>query len=95
MSAYLVIDIHPTDAEEMGRYSEGAMPILQKFGGKVIAFDPAAVPLEGDWTPTQVILVEFPDKEAIQAYLAAPEYQPWKRIRQASSVGRSVAVDSV
>ena len=95
MSAFLVIDIEPTDAAAMQRYTEGAMPILQRFGGRVVAFDPQALPLEGDWQPAQIIIVEFGSKEAIQAYLGSEEYQPWKAIRHASSVGRSVAVTTV
>lgn len=95
MSAFMVVDIEPTDAGAMGRYTQGAMPILENFGGRVVAFDPAALPLEGDWNPRQMIIVEFPSKEPIQAYLGSEEYQPWKSIRHASSVGRSVAVTTL
>lgn len=95
MSAFMVIDIEPTDPAAMGRYNEGAMPILERFGGRVVAFDPQSLPLEGDWTPSQMIIVEFPSKEAIQAYLGSEEYQPWKSIRHVSSVSRSVAVTAL
>ena len=40
MSAYMVIDITPTDPEAMQRYTEHAMPILTRYGGRVVAFDP-------------------------------------------------------
>jgi uncharacterized protein (DUF1330 family) len=95
MSAYMVIDIAPTDPEQMAQYTAGAMPILERFGGKVVAFDPEALPLEGGWTPTQMIIVEFDSKDAIQAYLNSAEYQPWKAMRHANSVGRSVAVNTL
>ena len=92
MSAYMVIDITPTDAQRMGEYTAGALPVLERHGGRVVAFDPQVLPLEGGWNPAQVILVEFDSKEAIEAYLGSDEYAPWKAVRQASSVGRSVAV---
>ncbi|MFD1151432.1 DUF1330 domain-containing protein [Saccharothrix hoggarensis] len=95
MSAYMVIDIHPTDAEAMAEYAAGALPILERFGGRVVAFDPRPVPLEGEWSPTQVIIVEFADKDAVRAYLDSSDYRPWKAIRQSASLGRSVAVDGV
>ncbi|WP_067831895.1 DUF1330 domain-containing protein [Actinomadura kijaniata] len=95
MSAYMVIDIEPADAARMSEYTAGSLPVLERHGGRVIAFDPQARPLEGGWTPHQMIIVEFPSKDAISAYLDSPEYRPWKTIRQAHSRGRSVAVEAL
>lgn len=91
----MVIDIHPADERAMAEYTAGALPVLERFGGRVVAFDPKPTPLEGDWSPNQVIIVEFADKEAVETFLESAEYRPWKAIRHANSRGRSVAVDGV
>lgn len=95
MSAYMIVDITHVDEQRMAEYRAGAVPIVLAHGGRLLVDEQEPAPLEGGWQPNRVIVIEFPDRAAIRAYLDAAEYQPWKALRQANSLGRSVAVDAV
>ena len=91
MSAYLIgnIDIH--DASAIAEYRRQALPLVEKFGGKALVIDAAAVRFEGSWSPRNIILLEFPSVSAIQRLFASPEYAPLAAMRQANAYSDLVA----
>lgn len=83
MSAYFILTQNLEDQERyLNEYVPIAMPALQRHGGELLVFDPAAERLEG--SPNHcVVVLRFPDKESISAFLDDPEYQPGKELRYA------------
>ncbi|MGP1664608.1 MAG: DUF1330 domain-containing protein, partial [Rhodanobacter sp.] len=51
--------------------------------------------LEGDWKPTRLVLFEFPNTSAVQAFFDDPEYQPLKALRQRVSKTDIVVVEGM
>ena len=50
---------------------------------------------EGDWNPQRLVVIRFPDRDAIRAFLNDPEYLPLAALRKAAGDGNLVAVDGV
>ena len=50
------------------------MDTPNKYGCKVIVRDSDPECVEGDWDPKRVIIVEFADKAALQAWYGSHEY---------------------
>lgn len=83
MSAYLIVDTKINDAEVYEEYKSLAKPIAEKYGGMYRARGGELDVRETDlWTPTRVVIIEFPDMQSAQAFVNSDEYAPVKLLRQ-------------
>lgn len=83
MSAYLVVDTKIENTEEYERYKKLAKPIAEQYGGAYLARGGEMDIRETDlWSPTRVVIIEFPDMQSAQAFVDADEYVPVKPIRR-------------
>ncbi|WNG14217.1 DUF1330 domain-containing protein [Cystobacter fuscus] len=85
MPAYLMIDITVKDAETFERYKQLAPPTVAAYGGRYLVRGGATETLEGAWSPTRIILLEFPTVERAREWWDSPEYASARAMRQASS----------
>lgn len=83
MAAFLIVDTAIDNADEYERYKKLAKPIAEKFGGVYRARGGAMEVLENDlWTPTRLVIIEFPDMQSARAFVDSEEYAPVKPIRR-------------
>lgn len=83
MSAYLVVDTRIGNTEEYEKYKKLAKPIAEQYGGVYLARGGQLDILESDlWSPTRIVIIEFPDRQSAQAFVDSDEYAPVKPIRQ-------------
>ena len=94
MSAYLVVDLEIYDMKSIEEYRNKALPLVSKLGGRLIALDSAPLELE-DWQSTNMLIIEFPDKDAIRKLFESPAYLPLAPQRQAAAKSRIIAIDGV
>ena len=94
MTAYIVIDLDIADPEGMQEYIQAAAPLIVRMGGRMVGFDPQVRVLEGDWKPASLVLIEFPDQPAAQAFWDSAEYQPLKVLRQKHSQAKAISVNA-
>lgn len=82
MSAYLVVDTKINDPEIYDEYKKLARPIVEKHGGiyrvRGGAMDIRQTEL---WTPTRIVIIEFPDVKSAQNFIDSEEYAPIKAMR--------------
>ena len=83
MPAYLIVDTAIENAAEYERYKALARPIAEQYGGVYRARGGAMDVLETDlWSPTRMVIIEFPDMQAARAFVDSAEYAPVKPIRR-------------
>ena len=83
MTAYIIVDTKIENAEEYETYKAKARPIAESYGGVYRARGGEMDVLETDlWTPTRIVIVEFPDMDSARAFANSPEYQPLKKLRR-------------
>ena len=83
MSAYLIVDTQIENPEGYEEYKRLAKPIVEKYGGVYRVRGGAMDVLETDlWTPTRMVIIEFPDMDAVRAFVNSEEYAPVKPLRQ-------------
>jgi len=92
-AAYLVADIELHDLEQYKDYVEHVPALIEKHGGKYCVRTGESQVLEGNWTPSRLVILEFPDREAALAFYADPDYEPYKSLRQAISDSGVILVD--
>ena len=81
---YLVANIRVTDQERFQKFSGMAGPIIQKFGGKVLARGPGADRHEGTLSGV-VMMIEFDSKEIAENFYFSEDYQAAKAVRDECS----------
>jgi uncharacterized protein (DUF1330 family) len=86
MPAYLIVDTAIENPEAYEAYKAAARPIAERFGGVYRARGGALEVIENDlWTPTRLVVIEFPDMASARAFLDSPEYAPVAALRRANA----------
>lgn len=93
MSAYLVADLTIENREAFAAYVKVAGPLIEKFGGQVVARSDAATALEG-LPPNHFVIVRFASMDAAKRFYHSEEYrQPLQRRLGGIATGRVFLVD--
>tara|TARA_B100000780_G_C20944635_1_gene376766 strand:+ start:243 stop:530 length:288 start_codon:yes stop_codon:yes gene_type:complete len=77
---YLMANLRVEDQEIFKEFSSTAIPLIEKFGGKLLARGPHADRHEGE-VKGIVTLIEFESKEAAEKFYFSDEYKAAKAIR--------------
>lgn len=86
MSVYLIGDTQITDPEAYEAYKAAVRPIAERHGGVYRVRGGRTEVWESDlWTPTRVVVIEFPDAAAASAFYDDPAYQPHKQTRRGAA----------
>ena len=86
MSAFLIVDTDIKDPVVYEEYKRLARPIAEKFGGVYRARGGAIDLIENTlWTPTRVVIIEFPDTKSARAFVDSDEYAPVKPLREGNA----------
>jgi uncharacterized protein (DUF1330 family) len=95
MAAYVIATIEITDPEEYEVYRAGVPETIARHGGRFLVRGGASEVLEGDWQPSRVVVLEFPDGDAARRWYSSDEYRPLIEIRQRASRGSLLLVEGV
>ena len=74
MPAYVISDVEFLDAELVARYRTLALETIAKYGGRYLARGGPIEPIEGDWTPQNIVIVEFPSMRRAREWYRSPDY---------------------
>lgn len=95
MSAYIISNLDVHDEAQLADYVKNAPGTIAKYGGKYLVRRGAITPLEGDWSPQALVILEFPTRAQAKAWYQSPEY---RALREASFKGATrdlILVDGV
>jgi uncharacterized protein (DUF1330 family) len=93
MSAYMIVNVDVKDPAVYEEYKTKVPALIRKHGGEYLVRGGKFVILEGDWKPSRLVILRFPDIASAQALLVDPEYQSLKALRQRVSKVDIVAVE--
>jgi len=83
MSAFLIVDTEIKNPDKYEEYKKLAKPIAEKYGGSYRARGGEMDVRETDlWTPTRVVIIEFPNMDSARAFVDSDEYAPVKLLRR-------------
>ena len=95
MPAYVLVDIKINDPVTYEDYKASCPPSITAFGGKYLARGGKTATLEGNWSPSRLVILEFPDLECAKAWWASSEYAPAKALRHKSASTQMVVVEGL
>jgi uncharacterized protein (DUF1330 family) len=83
-----------TDAAKFEEYRSKVAPMIARFGGRYLTKGGSHKILEkGYWQPERVVIIEFPDMAALNAWYESPEYQPLIALRQGAALDMLITLD--
>ncbi len=95
MPAYVIVETDITDHEQYELYKAASPAAVAAGGGRFLVRGGAMAVLEGEWQPTRLVVLEFPDLEAAKAWHASEIYQEAKAHREGAANLNMVAVEGV
>jgi len=95
MPAFIIADVTVTDADQMAKYREWSTKAMQEHGAEVLVRGGTIEVLEGDWAPSRLVVLKFPDRAAARRFYESETYQHAKSLRKHAGVMRMVVVDGI
>ncbi len=93
MKHYTVAELEITDPGWIPEYVRHTTRLVEQHGGRYLARTGRFEKVEGERTPPQVyVLIEWPSKEAAEAFYASEGYRPHLENRLAGSRGEFVLI---
>jgi uncharacterized protein (DUF1330 family) len=83
MAGYIIVQIRVNDPVAYERYKQLAQDSVAAYGGRYIVRGGATETLEGTWSPSRLVVLEFPTVDAAREWWNSPEYAKGKALRQA------------
>ena len=75
MAVYALAQLTIHDHDRYQKYVAGFLPTLKPFNGKPLVNDEAPAVLEGEWSHSKVVLLEFPDEASLTGWAQSDAYQ--------------------
>jgi uncharacterized protein (DUF1330 family) len=95
MPAYFIVDIEVTDPAAFEEYRKQVPATVEKYGGKFVVRGGQMEPIEGDWRPKRVVVLEFPSVAQAKRWYDSEEYREPKALRRRTSKGSMILVEGV
>ena len=95
LPGYVIADVDVHDPERYPDYTRLVPGTLEPFGGRFVVRGGATEVLEGSWSPSRLVVLEFPSVEHARAWYESDVYREAKALRQRYSTGNLVLVDGV
>ena len=95
MTAYVVVDIDVHDPVGYEEYKKLAPAAVELHGGKYIARGGKTETLEGDWSPSRLVILQFEDSEQAKKWLNSEEYREARTMRHKTAHSQMVVIEGV
>ena len=96
MSCFFMIDVYIDGERGRGMYDSyirKVRPIVERFVGRYLVRTENVFSLSPSRNPQRVILIEFPDREALNACFSSDEYKAIAGERESSVDARAVIAE--
>lgn len=81
MKAYVIVEVSITDINKYEEYKKLTPAAIAAYDGRFIIRGGKTEPLEGDWHPDRIVVLEFPSVEKAHQWWHSDEYSLAKSIR--------------
>jgi len=95
MAAYVIAEVVVTDPAAFEEYRQRVPATIAQYGGRFVVRGGAVQPLEGDWRPGRLVVLEFPSLEQARRWYDSQEYREPKALRMRSAVTKAVLVEGL
>lgn len=95
MTAYVILDIDVHDPAQYEEYKKLSPASIATYGGKFIVRGGKSETLEGDWSPSRLVVLQFESMERAKAWINSEEYREARAMRHKTSTSQAVVVEGL
>jgi uncharacterized protein (DUF1330 family) len=95
VAAYVISEVEFLDAEAVDTYRRLAADSIQKYGGRYLVRGGPSDLVEGQPSPKNLIVVEFPTMEIAKEWYRSPEYGEALKVRDRALNRRLIFVQGL
>ena len=89
------MDISVTDPVRYEEYKRLPAPTVELYVGKSIARGGRTETLEGDWSLSRLVILQFESVEQAKTWLNSPEYSEARKIRHETATSNMVVIEGL
>lgn len=94
MPHYLIAQVKVAEDGWIAEYAAKVPDMIHRHGGKYLSRSANITPVEGEQPDLDLVaIVEFPDMDSLQAFVADPDYEPFRAARQSGAHSQLFAID--
>jgi len=94
MATYFIVEVLQVKDEVVyKRYADAARLVIEKYHGKYIIRSSNVTLVSGTLRPERIILIRFPDEQALKDCFDSPEYRELAPLRVQSTESRAFIVN--
>ena len=95
MSAYVIVEVNVTDPDQYAEYRKLVPATIEKYGGRFVVRGGTVETKEGGWSPSRIVVLEFPSMDQARTWYHSPEYAPALAMRLTSANAKLIFVEGV
>ena len=90
MPGYVIGNINVTDPDAFEVYRGMVPATIAAYGGKYLVRGGVADVVEGSWSPSRLVVLEFESVQKAKEWYNSPEYADLKKLRWSASKGKAI-----
>lgn len=90
MVAYVVCQMSVHDPSTYRKYTALTPTVVKRHGGRFLTRGDPVSTLEGETFKDRMVILDFPDEEAVQSWYKDPDYVVAMKFRHAASFGSMI-----
>lgn len=95
MAGYMIVNLTFHNLDWAKDYMANVPAMVRAYGGEYVARSTRVERIEGDAIlPDQVVILRFPSIEVIRAFMASPEYAPYRDSRVEATTTEILAIEA-
>ena len=95
MTVFVISDVTVSDAAAFDVYRTRAAASIEAFGGRYVVRGGKPATLEGSWRPHAIVIVEFENRDQVDAWYASAAYASALEVRDTALSRDLILVDGV
>ncbi len=95
MAAYVIGDVEVIDSAAYDEYRSRVPATVAAYGGRYLARGGAVVAVEGGWSPSRCVILEFPSMAQLKTWYTSPEYTPLQAIRARATKSKMIFTEGI
>lgn len=95
MPGYMIADVNVTDPEGFEEYRKLVSATIEAYGGRYLVRGGATETVEGDWSPSRLVILEFDSVEQAKAWYYSEEYSGPKEMRHNSATTNAIFAEGM
>lgn len=92
---YLIAHVDVTDPVQYEQYKQLSSAAMQAHGAQVCIRGGAVDVLEGDWHPSRLVMLKFPNETAARTFYNSKEYTMARAARSNAATMRMIVVQGI